>query len=121
PTAGFYSAPVRTIRDESVDCTLVLRRRKVRPALSADLREVFVSFRHTAAAVESAKQSLAAAAPHGRSPGVPLAEALAGFEQGLGEASASMESSRRTESDEVWTACREGLDEARRRAERLRL
>lgn len=99
----------------------MFRRRKARPAVSAELRDLFVSFRRTVAAVEAAKRSLAAAAPHGRSPGVPLAEALAGFEEGLREASASMASWRRPEVEKEWHACSEGLDEALRRAERLRL
>src|SRR5436309_2337850 len=73
------------------------------------------------AAVEEAEQSLASAAPGGRSAGVPLAEALAGFERCLREASASMASWRRPELEASWNACRQGLDEADRRAERFRL
>lgn len=71
--------------------------------------------------VEEAKNGLSAAAPGGRSAGIPLAEALAAFEQGLRDASASMPAWRRPEVAEVWTACQEGLQEAGGRAECLRL
>jgi len=73
------------------------------------------------AAVEEAKEALAAAAPGGRSSGAPLAEALAAFDECLGEARGSMPSWRRPGLDEVWGACRRGLEEAMRRAERFRL
>lgn len=71
--------------------------------------------------VELAKASLVAAAPGQRGSGVELAEALFGFELGLAEASAAMPGWRSVEVDEDWWRCREALDEAARRAERLRL
>ena len=71
--------------------------------------------------MEAAKESLAAAAPRGRSAGVPLAEALAGFEQGLRDASASMPGWRRAAVEEGWSSCRRALEEAGKRAERLRV
>ena len=52
---------------------------------------------------------------------MPLAEALFGFELGLAEASTGMLAWRVPEVDETWWSCREGLDEAARRAEALRL
>jgi hypothetical protein len=71
--------------------------------------------------VEDAKRRLAAAAPGGRAEGIPLAEALAGFEEGIGEASAQMDAWRVDEVSAVWPDCSRGIDEALRRAERLRL
>jgi hypothetical protein len=72
-------------------------------------------------AVERAKASLVTAVRSGRAPGAPLAEALAGFEHHLAEADAAMPA---WDSDALrgeWRACRDGLDESCRRAERLRL
>jgi len=86
-----------------------------------ELRSAFESFRRVLAVVEGAKGSLAAAAPGGRSAGVPLADALAAFEQGLHDASTAMSSWHQPEMEEAWSSCREGLEESRRGAERLRL
>jgi hypothetical protein len=99
----------------------VFRSRKRRPDVGADLRDAFVRFRQTVAAVEAAKESLTAVAPGGRSAGVPLAEALAGFDQGLRDAWASMPEWRRPEVEEAWSSSRRALEEAGRRAERLRV
>ncbi|HEX9411337.1 MAG TPA: hypothetical protein VF986_06565 [Actinomycetota bacterium] len=99
----------------------MFRSRKPKPDVGADLRVAFVRFRQTVAAVEAAKDSLAAAAPRGRSAGVPLAEALAGFEQGLRDASASMNEWRRADVEEAWISCRRALEEAGRRSDRLRV
>jgi len=99
----------------------VFRRRKPGPDVDRDLHDAFVCFRQTVAEVEAAKESLAAAAPRGRSAGVPLAEALAGFEQGLRDASVSMPMWRRAAVEEAWGSCRRALDEAGRRAERFRV
>lgn len=97
------------------------RRRKTKPEVESHLRDALLSFRRTLSLVEEAKETLSAAAPGGRAAGVPLAEALAGFEQGLREAYASMPSWRRPQVMEAWTACRLSLEEAGRRAERFRL
>jgi hypothetical protein len=80
-----------------------------------------VRFLQTLAIVEQGKAALAAAAPSGRRAGIPLAEALAAFEQGLRDALASMSAWRRPEVEGEWTACQEGLEGATRRAEALRL
>jgi hypothetical protein len=71
--------------------------------------------------VEEAKRRLAGAAPGGRSAGVPLAEALLGFEEGLRAATEAMADWGVAELEDVWEACSAGLDESLRRAERLRL
>ena len=64
---------------------------------------------------------MAAVPVSGRVRGAPLAEALAGFEGGLADASASMERWRVEEVMAEWLVCADGLREAKVRAERLRL
>jgi hypothetical protein len=86
-----------------------------------EVRAAFRAFHQTLDAVEGAKRRLAAAAPGGRSRGVPLAESLAGFEESLAEAAASMDDWRTGAVEAEWGACLDGLAEARRRAEGLRL
>jgi len=98
----------------------VFHRRRAR-RLRPELREGFGAFRRTVDLVEEAKRRLAAAAPGGRSIGIPLAEALSGFEDGLREAASTMADWRLAELEEVWSTCSTGLDESLRRAERLRL
>ncbi len=89
------------------------------PALPAGAAR---AFSRALGAVEAAKARLVAAVPvSGRVGGVPLAEALAGFEAGLAEARAAMSGWRHPPVEDVWSACDEGLAEAARRAERLRL
>jgi hypothetical protein len=99
----------------------VFRRRRPPIGLQPDLRRAFEAFRLTLGEVEEAKRALAAAAPGGRTAGVPVAGALAAFEEGLARARASMQEWRRPEVDAAWSACTEGLEEAARRAEELRL
>ena len=79
------------------------------------------AFDTTVAFVEEARRRLVAAAPVGRSAGAPLAGALAGFEEGLRAAAATMDSWRTDELEDVWAACSEALDESLRLAEALRL
>lgn len=71
--------------------------------------------------MERAKASLLSAVPGRRGPGAPLAVALAGFEEGLREATAAMPSWRETVVQSAWRACASALEEASRRAEHLRL
>ena len=88
---------------------------------SDDLIHAFQGFRGTLELVEEAKSALAAAAPRRRTPGVPLAQALAEFEQGLARASASMRRWRLPVVDEPWAGCWSALGESAQRAEALRL
>jgi hypothetical protein len=78
-------------------------------------------FERTVASVEEAKGSLVAAAPGGRRTGVPLAEALAGFEAHLGLAGAAMREWRIPAVEHQWRDCEGALAEAARRSEALRL
>jgi hypothetical protein len=76
--------------------------------------------------VEDAMEALVAARPSGRGPGVPAAEAVAGFEEGIRAARETMSGWRSSDVEvdvdvDAWRACLAGLDEASRRAERLRL
>ena len=68
-----------------------------------------------------AKEALVAAVPSARRPGHPLAEALFEFERRLGAAAAGMPAWRHDSVEEYWMGCRGAIEEARRRAELLRL
>jgi hypothetical protein len=98
----------------------MLRKRRASHARPEVLR-TSQAFRSTLTLVEEAKRRLAAAAPAGRSAGVPLAEALAGFEEGLLAARSTMDGWRAAEVEEVWSGCSAALDESSLRAGRLRL
>jgi hypothetical protein len=79
------------------------------------------AFEFTLRLVEDAKSSLVLSVRSGRIQGVPLASALAAFEEGLGEASDSMPPWRRAETEEHWLACEGALGESLRRAGDLRM
>jgi len=96
-----------------------LRRR--RQVAAGHLGAAYRSFRSAVDALEEAKASLVSAAPTGRRAGGPLAEALAGFEEGLAAARRAMDGWRVPETEEAWLACSAGLLEVGRRADRLRL
>ena len=71
--------------------------------------------------IEEARGALASAAPRGRSPGVPLVEALDSFESLVRAARDALPGWRVKDADTEWRACEAGTVEALRRAERLRL
>jgi hypothetical protein len=71
--------------------------------------------------VERAKGAIVSAVPAARAPGHPLADALFSFEAGLRRAAGGMDAWRSDAVSEEWAACRDGLGESLRRAERLRL
>jgi hypothetical protein len=79
------------------------------------------AFREIVEVVEQGKASLVSAVPTARAEGTALAEAVQAFETALGEARDRMPAWRRPETEESWRACSAALDEAGRRAERLRL
>jgi hypothetical protein len=95
----------------------VFRRRPPRPSYPA-----LPAFGEVVELVEAAKRELVAAVPSPR--GVPArspADALLAFEQGLRDAEARMEGWRGSDVEDAWRACRDGLGESLRRADRLRL
>jgi hypothetical protein len=95
--------------------------RRRRPEVSPEMASAFRAFRASLASVEDAKAALAAAAPAGRGAGLPLAEAIMGFEAGLRAARERMSGWRVLAVSSEWDGCRRALEEAGRRAERLRL
>jgi hypothetical protein len=103
-----------------LDSRPVFRKRRAR-TVRLEVREAFAAFHRTVDLVEEAKRRLTAAAPGGRSAGIPLAEALSGFEEGLREAASTMAGWRLAELEDVWSMCSAGLDESRQSVERLRL
>jgi hypothetical protein len=77
-------------------------------------------FADAVALLERAKASVLASVPTTRLPGRPLAETLGEFEHGLRALRAAAERWRATEVEPEWIACREAVDDALGRAERLR-
>jgi hypothetical protein len=103
-----------------------MRRRRRGPGPPPEAVEAFAGFRATLVAVEEARATLMLGVPSGRSPRLPLAEALFGFERGLAEARDRMAgwrgpASAAPEVLEAWDGCEAALREAGRRAERLRV
>jgi hypothetical protein len=96
---------------------MLRRRRAVRPEL-ADAHAAFVA---CAAMVAEARIALSAAAPSGRATGVPVAAALAEFEELVAAATRAMPGWRRPEVEKAWRACSMALEQASARAEELRL
>jgi hypothetical protein len=86
-----------------------------------DLDRAFGSFGRMVEDIERAKTILVSAAPRGRVAPLPVAEALAGFEAGVREAADSIQAWRVPEVEDVWGRSRDGIEEALRRAEGLRL
>jgi hypothetical protein len=95
----------------------VLRRRR----LPSDLAGPFDAFLAAVEPVERAKRSVVAAVPTGRSPGLPLAEALVGFEEGLREARRWMSAWRVGRVVPEWAACAAAVEESLGLAESLRV
>jgi hypothetical protein len=95
--------------------------RRRRGEVSPELASAYQAFKAALAWVEDAKAALAAAAPGGRGAGLPLAEALMRFEAGLAAAREGMGGWRERSVSSEWDGCRGALEEAGRRAERLRL
>lgn len=74
-----------------------------------------------AAALDSAQRALLAAIPTARDPGVPLAGAIAAFEDGLRQTEALMPAWRTPATATHYDRCARAIVEARGQAERLRL
>jgi hypothetical protein len=71
--------------------------------------------------LEHGKAALVSAVPTARGEGPPLADALHLFEDALRQARETMGDWRTSETESSWQACSVAVDEAGRRAERLRL
>ena len=97
------------------------RRPRVHRDLPEDLRRAIGVFGQTIEVLEWGKASLISAAPRGRGPGRPLAEALLGFEQSVKDAEALLPEWNVEPLGDAWRGCRSALAEAARRAEALRL
>lgn len=96
-------------------------RRRDRASTDPDLARAFGEFRAVLRDVDRAQASLVAAAPSRRGEGAPLAEALAGFEEALAAARSGMAGWRVEAVEDDWARCAGALEEAGRRAERVRL
>jgi len=92
------------------------RRRAIRPPPDPPVPRGLDTARRL---VEEAKASLVSAAPRGRPSSVPLAEALAGFEEGLRRSRALIDAGGRE--DEPSQLLVDAVDESLRRAARFRL
>ena len=87
----------------------VLRRKKLPDAIAGSLE----AFRAVVAEVETAKDVMTSTVPSTRSPGTPLAQAIAEFEEHLGRAQELMPSWRHPEIEDEWLACEAGIEERR--------
>ena len=95
---------------------MVFRRKR----LPHDLEEPFQAFEGVLAEIEPAKQALTEVMPTTRMPGRPLPDALSEFTDRLERAGLAMPGWRRPQTEEAWTACAAGIDEALGHARRLR-
>ena len=95
---------------------MVFRRKR----LPAGLEGPFEAFERVLAEIEPAKQALTEVMPTTRMPGRPLPDAVSEFNDRLDRARRFMPGWRRSETEETWSACAAGIDEALARARRLR-
>src|SRR5713226_8485258 len=95
----------------------VLRRKR----LPDDLAESAAGFTATLRLVEAAKEAIAMALPTSRAPGRPLGEGLFEFEEDLRETEGLLDGWWHPAVAAEWDRCRDGIREALRRAEELRL
>ena len=93
-----------------------LRRERLPP----ELEVTFAAFRRVLDQIEPAKAALTEVMPTTRLPGRSLPDALLEFEEGVARARALMPTWRADAIEPAWSACDEGIDEALRRARRLR-
>jgi hypothetical protein len=95
---------------------MVFRRKR----LPHDLEEPFQAFEGVLAEIEPAKRALTEVMPTTRVPGRPVPDALSEFTDHLERASLAMPGWRRPQTEEAWSACAAGIDEALGHARRLR-
>ena len=91
-----------------------------REPLPPELQAPFAAFRRVLDQIEPAKAALTEVMPTTRSPGRSLPDALLEFEEGIARARVLMPEWRATAVEPAWVACDQGIDEALRRARRLR-
>lgn len=91
-----------------------------RKRLPAELVPVFATFSAALAEVETGKTALAGVMPTTRLPGTPLPDALLEFEDRTARAAGLMAGWRVPALEEQWSACDQGLAQARDRARRFR-
>jgi hypothetical protein len=84
-----------------------------RKRLPAELAPAFDAFRRVLDEIEPAKAGLTDIVPGSRLPGRPVGDAVAEFVAGVDRASALMAAWRRPQLETVWSACADGLSEAR--------
>jgi hypothetical protein len=84
-----------------------------RKRLPAELAPAFDAFRRLLDEIEPAKAGLTDIVPGSRLPGRPVGDALGEFVASVDRASALMSAWRRPELETVWSACADGLAEAR--------
>ncbi|MDP9342582.1 MAG: hypothetical protein M3Q23_10935 [Actinomycetota bacterium] len=92
-----------------------------RKRLPEDLAEAGAGFTVTLRLVEAAKEAITLGLPTSRAPGRPLGEALFAFEEDLRESEGLMDTWWHPALASEWDRCRDGVREALRRAEELRL
>lgn len=93
-----------------------LRRKQLPPELEAP----FAAFRRVLDQIEPARAALTEVMPTTRSPGRSLPDALLEFEEGVTRARTLMPRWRADAVEAEWKVCDQGIDEALRRARRLR-
>jgi hypothetical protein len=92
-----------------------------RPAAEPEVVEAVRRFDHVHTCVDRARDHLLLGIPVQRRARLPLAEALAGFEEKLAEAASAMDGWHVEATEAEWIECAEALRTARAGAERLRL
>lgn len=95
----------------------MFRRKRLPPALE----DAYGAFRATVDPLERGKAALTESVPGTRLPGLPLAETLARFEDGLREADAGLAAWRVPEVEREWLVADEAIRTCLGMAERLRL
>lgn len=93
-----------------------LRCRRLPPELEAP----FAGFCRVLEQIEPARAALTEVMPTTRLPGRSLPDALSEFEEGVARARTLMPAWRAEATESSWVACDNGIDEALRRARRLR-
>jgi hypothetical protein len=91
-----------------------------RKELRGDLREALDGLRAVVVEVEAAKDAMTSTVPSTRQPGMPLAEAIAEFEDHLGHAKEKMPAWDHPQLEDEWLACDAGIELSLRRTRSLR-